>query len=125
MMTPVRMVKSMDSAQNVATDIKLEKGKCALLHSRLTTAKEEGEMSAKVAEVGKGPRLFGEKRKGEELYAPRYRRGFVWSSQVHNSISPSVLNTETAALLPSLPADLLNNPHIQQSIESMHQEKPV
>jgi hypothetical protein len=70
----------------------------------------------------KGPRSLSRplKRKAPEIpEPPRFRRGFVWSNNSIDVISPSAIYTESAPPLPSPPRHLLDNPTIQESIRSL------
>ena len=70
----------------------------------------------------KGPRSLGRplKRKASViLEPPRFRRGFVWTDNSADLISPSVLYTESAPPLHSPPQHLLDDPTIQESICSL------
>jgi hypothetical protein len=53
------------------------------------------------------------------LDSPRFRCGFVWSDNSKDYISPSALFTESAPPLPSPPQRLLDDPVIQESIQSL------
>jgi hypothetical protein len=75
--------------------------------------------------IDNGPRTFSSspslKRKHDDevLDAPKFRRGFVWSNDSANKISPAALYTESAPPLPSPPQHLLVDPAIQTSIKSL------
>ncbi|KAJ3520802.1 hypothetical protein NMY22_g12584 [Coprinellus aureogranulatus] len=121
-MTPVTVVGSTESVANVEESIEQRNRRRALLLSRLATARQEAEMNVRVEEAEKGPRSLlgdGGKRKAEEPLAPRYRRGFAWSSNTTDSISPSAINTETAVPLASPPAQLVNDSRIQDTIRRL------
>lgn len=49
------------------------------------------------------------------LNASRFRRGFVWTNSSFDCVSSAALSTEKVVPLPSPPAHLLENPHIQSS----------
>lgn len=72
-----------------------------------------------VALVVTAPQTFTKsllKRKAVALLdASRFRRGFVWTNYSFDCVSSAALSTETAVPLPSPPAHLLENPHIQSS----------
>ena len=53
------------------------------------------------------------------LDSPWFCRGFVWSDNSKDYISPSALFTESASPLPSPPQHLLDDPVIQESIRSL------
>ena len=73
----------------------------------------------------KGPRPLGGtatslKRKATDiLEPPRFRRGFVWSDSDDKHTSPSALYTETAPPLPTPPQHLLDDPKIQEALQSL------
>lgn len=72
-----------------------------------------------VALVVTGPQTFTKlllKRKAVvPLDAPRFRRGFVWTNSSFDCVSSAALSTEKVVPLPSPPAHLFENPHIQSS----------
>ena len=73
--------------------------------------------------VQKGPVSLGnlllKHKAADTLNSPRFRHGFVWSDNSKDYVSPSVLFTESAPPLPSLPQHLLDDLIIQESICSL------
>lgn len=73
--------------------------------------------------VEKGPRSLTnpslKHRASVTLDSPHFRRGFIWSDDPIDRISPSALYTESAPPLPSVPQHLLDDPTIQKSIHSL------
>lgn len=80
-------------------------------------------MAEKVQEAQAQPRsLLGTKRKAEnEESAPRFRRGYVFTSNVstESKAPPSISSTYTASPLPTPPEHILNDSHIQASLAAV------
>ena len=94
------------------------------LSSRLATERESlGAQENMVMFVKKGPRSLTnpslKRRASVTLDSPHFRRGFIWSDDPIDRISPSALYTESAPPLPSVPQHLLDDPTIQKSIHSL------
>jgi hypothetical protein len=121
--TRARIVGSMVSAVFAANNTEPRITPNALLASKLASEKELASSHQRMIDAVEGPcSLKGVgKRKAElDLGTPRFRRGFVWSDSLsHNTISPASLYTETAPLLPSPPASLVNDPVLTQTIQSL------
>jgi hypothetical protein len=101
-----RTTNSVSLSSNLATDHEL-----LGLQEDVTRFAEKGPVSLS------NPSL---KRKAPvTLDSPRFRRGFIWSDNPTDYISPSALYTETAPPLPSPPQHLLDDPIIQESIRSL------
>jgi hypothetical protein len=109
---------------SAAKDTKQRTMNNASLSSRLVTERELSELQGNILRfVEKGPRSLStpllKRRASVTLDSPRFRRGFVWSNDSIDHISPSALYTETAPPLPSPPHHLLDDPVIQESIRSL------
>ena len=115
----------MGPALNVEVNTEPETQIHASLFSRLNVEKHVMEESLKAVEgaVG-GPRTFTnpllKQMAAVPLEGPHFQRGFVWSSSPENSLSPVALSTETAPPLPSPPSHLLNDPIIQETLQSLY-----
>jgi hypothetical protein len=95
-----------------------------LLSSKLATEHESLGVQENVTRfTERGPRPLSRstlKRKASvTLDPPHFRRGFVWSDNSIDPISPSALYTESAPPLPSPPQHLLKDPELQNSIRSL------
>lgn len=80
-------------------------------------------MAEKVQEAQAQPRsLLGTKRKAEnEESAPRFRRGYVFTSNVstQSKAPPSISSTYTASPLPTPPEHIFNDSQIQASLAAV------
>ena len=119
----VQIAASMGSAVSAVRDTERETTSSASLSSRIATERELLGLQENVTMFAeKGPRLLSRplKRKALEiLEPPQFRRGFVWSNNSIDLISPSAIYTEFAPPLPSPPQHLLDDPTIQESIRSL------
>ena len=97
--------------------------KRASLLSKLAAEKELAEVTQRVEAAAAKPRSLSSRELKREadtiLEAPRFRRGFVWSDEDYNDISPSALQTETAQPFIRPPAHLFENSEIQSTLRAM------
>jgi hypothetical protein len=122
----VQITGSMGFAASAVRDTEQRITNSASLSSRLTTECELAESQEHVTMfVENGPQLLGSnfpslKRKPSvNLDSPQFHRGFVWSENSIDDISPLALYTESTPPLPSPPQHLLDDPKLQESIHSL------
>ncbi|KAF5361122.1 hypothetical protein D9758_009074 [Tetrapyrgos nigripes] len=93
----------------------------------LNTTPEDNELSLidkQVQLVLEGPRRVsdnaagGVKCKAPQPSYPRFRRNFIWHDAENEIVSPSVIFSETATPLPSVPDKLLHNPEVLAALSS-------
>ena len=122
----VQITGSMGFAVSVVKDTKQRITNSASLSFRLATEHELANLKEHVARfVEIGPHSLSsilpslKCKPSSNLDSPQFCRGFVWSDNSLDDISPSALYTESAPPLPSPPQHLLDDSKLQESICSL------